>query len=267
MHLVYTHGLGGSLHAQPEIEEVFAPLGYEITRIPVSHHNNVVELFAKLITLTFGDLCRWIDDTAGTLIAAAQPFAPEEYVVVGDSFGGLVSAVAAERDPRISHCIMLSCSGDVCGSVMRLHKLGPGFRFAGRFIRTGKGGLRKQAEKAVEGKSDFQNEFELIDTLRPERLAHLRRLLILGDKGDPIAPEAVCLRFGAAVPDGTVRMVYNERRHHPVGKDALERYAVPFLRNQPVPTVYPPYAVHKAPIVRILSSLREALGLYTRTPR
>lgn len=39
MHLCYTHGLGGSLQAQPEIEAVFAPLGYTVTRIPVpSHH-------------------------------------------------------------------------------------------------------------------------------------------------------------------------------------------------------------------------------------
>jgi len=28
MHLFYTHGTGGSLQAQPEIEEVFEPLGY-----------------------------------------------------------------------------------------------------------------------------------------------------------------------------------------------------------------------------------------------
>jgi hypothetical protein len=35
MHLFYTHGFGGTLAAQPEIEEVFAPLGYEVMRVRV----------------------------------------------------------------------------------------------------------------------------------------------------------------------------------------------------------------------------------------
>jgi hypothetical protein len=41
MLLFYTHGLGGSPRAQPEIDDVFAPLGYTITRVTVPHHGSV----------------------------------------------------------------------------------------------------------------------------------------------------------------------------------------------------------------------------------
>ena len=71
----------------------------------------------------------------------------------------------------------------------------------------------------------------------PERLARLRRLLILGDKGDPVAPEAACKHFAQGVRDSVVRMVYNEGRHHAIGKDALQKYAAPLLQNRPVPTI------------------------------
>jgi alpha-beta hydrolase superfamily lysophospholipase len=104
MLLLYTHGLGGSPEAQPEIDEVFAPSGYQIKRVVVPYHQSMPELLAKLATSTFGDLCTWVHDGASILIAAAQQFAPEPYVVVGDSLGGFISLVAAQRDRRISHC-------------------------------------------------------------------------------------------------------------------------------------------------------------------
>jgi hypothetical protein len=50
-----------------------------------------------------------------------------------------------------------------------------------------------------------QREFELVDTLNPDLLSRLRNLLILGDKRDPVAPEAVCLRFAQRVRNATVR--------------------------------------------------------------
>src|SRR2546422_6449350 len=123
MHLFYTHGLGGSLQAQPEIEEVFSPLGYTVTRIAVPYHHRVTELVTKLVTMTFGDLCLWIHEGANTLIDTARRFAPEDYVVIGDSLGGFIAVVAAQRDPHISHCILLACSGDVCNAVMHIHEV------------------------------------------------------------------------------------------------------------------------------------------------
>jgi len=236
MQLFFTHGLGGSLQAQPEIESVFAPLGYTVTRIPVPYHDGVGRLIRKLATLTFGDLCLWIDEGANNLLDAARRIAPQEYVVVGDSLGGFISAVAAQRDARVSHCILLACSGDICDAATRLRQLNRLMRvLVGRFTLRGKGGIRRQAYKAISGKSDFQHEFERVNTFHPERLARLRRLLILGDKGDPVAPEAVCQHFARGVQDSQVRMVYNEGRHHPIGKEALQRYAIPFLQNRPVP--------------------------------
>jgi hypothetical protein len=67
-------------------------------------------------------------------------------------------------------------------------------------------------------------------------LAHLRRLLILGDKGDPVAPETACRHFARGVKASRVIMVYNEGRHHTIGKEALQKYAVPFLLNKPLST-------------------------------
>jgi alpha-beta hydrolase superfamily lysophospholipase len=236
MHLFYTHGLGGTLRAQPEIEEVFGPLGYTITRIPVPYHDSVGRLVIKLATLTFGDLCLWIDEGANRLLDTARRVAPQEYVVVGDSLGGFISVVAAQRDARVSHCILLACSGDICDAAMRLRRVNFVMRLiAGRFTLRGKGGISRQAYKAIAGQSAFQQEFERVNTFRPERLARLRRLLILGDKGDPVAPEAACEHFARGVKESVVRMVYNEGRHHTIGKDALQRYAAPFLQNYPVP--------------------------------
>ena len=37
--------------------------------------------------------------------------------------------------------------------------------------------------------------------------------------------------------DSVVRMVYNEGHHHLIGKDALQKYAVPFLENRSVPAI------------------------------
>lgn len=234
-HIFYTHGLGGSLSAQPEIEEVFQPLGYQILRVAVPHHGNMVELAVKLATLTFGEFCLLIHDTANSIIERAQSFAPAEYAVIGDSLGGFISVVAAQRDPRISHCILLACSGDICNALINLNSLIPGAGYlAGMFNLAGNGGLRVQAHKAISGQSDFQREFELVNTFQPERLARLRRLLILGDKGDPVAPEAACRHFAQGVKDSKVIMVYNEGQHHPVGKRALEKYAVPFVQDKPL---------------------------------
>ena len=237
MHLIYTHGLGGTSRAQPEIEEVFAPCGYKIIRIEVPYHNSLAELAIKMATMTFGDLCLLIHETANKIIETAKSLSPDEYAVIGDSLGGMISAVAAQRDPRISHCILLSCSGDICNAVMNLNQLIPGLGyFAGMFNLAGNGGLKIQAHKAISGQSDFQKEFELINTFRPERLARIRRLLILSDKGDPVMPEAACLHFAKGVKNSKVIMAYNEGRHHPIGQDALKKYAVPFLQNKPLST-------------------------------
>lgn len=189
----------------------------------------------------------WVHEGANDLVAAARQFAPEDYVVVGDSLGGFISLVAAERDPRISHCILLACSGDFCDAMMRLHKLNPVLgAIAGKLADAGKGGIKVQAHKAIAGQSDFQREFKLINTFEPQRLTRLRRLLILGDKGDPVAPERACLHFARGAADATVRMVYDQGQHHPIGKEALERYAVPFLQNQPVPAGLPSSAKDRA---------------------
>lgn len=234
-HIFYTHGLGGTLQAQPEIEEVFAPLGCKIVRVEVPYHSSVAEVAIKMATMTFGEWCLLIHETANTIIETAQSFAPDEYAVIGDSLGGFISVVAAQRDPRISHCILLACSGDICHAVMNLNHLLPGAGYlAGMFNLAGNGGLRIHAHKAISGQSDFQKEFELVNTFRPERLTHIRRLLILGDKGDPVAPQAACRRFAKGVKNSKVIMVYNEGRHYPIGKDALKKYAVPFLQNKPL---------------------------------
>jgi hypothetical protein len=91
-----------------------------------------------------------------------------------------------------------------------------------------------QAYKAIAGQSAFQQEFDLVNTFRPDRLARLRRLLILGDTGDPVMRAAACRHFAQGVKDSTVIMAYNEGRHHPIGKAALQQYAVPFLQNRPL---------------------------------
>jgi pimeloyl-ACP methyl ester carboxylesterase len=269
MHLLYTHGLGGSLQAQPEIDEVFAasPLRYTITRIAVPYHSNPLELVTRLATSTFGDLCMWVHEGANKLVETARQFPSDDYVAVGDSLGGFISLVAAERDQRISHCILLACSGDFCNAMMRLDKLNPVFgAMAGNFTGAGKGGIKEQAHRAIAGQSDFQREFELINTFEPQRLARLRRLLILGDRGDPVAPESACLHFARGVADATVRMVYDEGQHHPIGKEALKRYAVPFLLNKPVPDE-PPFSMKRPALslaspmrVRILRILRRLLS-------
>jgi hypothetical protein len=79
----------------------------------------------------------------------------------------------------------------------------------GRFAPGDSEDLKIAAPKATSGESSSQREFELVDTLNPERLSRLRNLLILGDKRDPVAPEAVCLRFAQRVRNATVRMVYD----------------------------------------------------------
>lgn len=233
--IFYTHGLGGSLHAQPEIEEVFEPLGYTILRVEVPYHRTLPELAVKLATMTFGELCLLIDETAESILVRARQFAPEEYAVIGDSLGGFISLVAAQRDQRISHCVLLACSGDLCNAIMNLNHLLPGAGYvAGMFNLAGNGGLRIQAHKAIAGQSDFQQEFERINPFHLDRVARLRRLLILGDKGDPVMPVAACRHFARRVRRSTVVMPYKEGRHHPIGKQALQKYAVPFLRNKPV---------------------------------
>lgn len=234
-HIFYTHGLGGSLRAQPEIEEVLAPLGYKIVRVEVPYHSNVAEVAIKMATMTFGELCLLIHETANKIIESAKGFAPDEYAVIGDSLGGFISVVAAQRDSRISHCILLACSGDLCHAILNLNHLLPGMGYwAGMLNLAGNGGLRIQAHKAISGQSDFQEEFELVNTFRPERLVSIRRLLILGDKGDPVAPAAACRHFARRVKGSKVIMAYNEGRHHPIGKEALQKYAVPFLQNKPL---------------------------------
>jgi pimeloyl-ACP methyl ester carboxylesterase len=235
MHIFYTHGLGGSPNAQPEIEEVFTPLGHQVLRVVVPRHNNPIEVAAMLATITFGEFCLLIDKTANTIIDTARGFAPQEYAVIGDSLGGFISVVAAQRDARVSHCVLLACSGDLCSALMHLDSLLPGLgQLAGTLNLAGNGGLKIQAHKAIAGQSEFQKEFERINTFRPERLAKIRRLLLLGDKGDPVMPASVCRRFAKGVKGSRVVMAYNEGRHHPIGKAALQKYVVPFLQNKPL---------------------------------
>lgn len=256
-YIFYTHGLGGSLQAQPEIEEVFEPLGYQILRVEVPYHSNPAELVTKLLTMTFGDLCLLIHDAANSITAQAQRFQSDEYAVIGDSLGGFISVVAAQRDAHISHCVLLACSGDFCNAIMNLNHLIPGAGYvAGMFNLAGNGGLRIQAHKAISGQSDFQAEFALINTFQPERLARMRRVLILGDKGDPVAPENVCRHFASGVKHSTVVMAYNEGRHHPVGKEALQKYVVPFLQNKPLSTA-----------ARIRGVVASVLKVFRREPR
>ena len=238
MLLLYTHGLGGTPHAQPEIEEVFKPLGYTVVRVAVPFHQSIAELVTRLATASFGDMCNWVDQGANNLIAAAQQTAPQPYVVVGDSLGGFISLVAAERDPRISHCVLLACSGDFCDAMTRLDQLNPALGLiAGNLSVDGKGGIKAQALSAIAGHSDFQREFDLINTFQPDRLARLCPVLMLGDRRDPVAPESVCLHFAQLARSAAVRMVYDEGRHHAIGKTALERYAVPFLQGLSAPPI------------------------------
>ena len=136
----------------------------------------------------------------------------------------------------------------------------------GRFAPSDSEDLKTAARKAASGESSSQREFELVDTINPDRLSCLRNLLILGDKRDPVAPEVVCLRFAQRVRNATVRMVYDEGRHHPIGKDALERYALPFLHDQPVPAVLmvPSKRRMLAGLERLLIALQETLRRRSR---
>jgi hypothetical protein len=138
----------------------------------------------------------------------------------------------------------------------------------GRFAPGDGEDLKTAARKAASGESS-QREFELVDTLNPDRLSRLRNLLILGDKRDPVAPEAVCLRFAQRVRNATVRMVYDEGRHHTIGKDALERYAPPFLHDQPVPPVLMVTSKRRmlAGIETLLIALQEILRRCSRRPK
>jgi hypothetical protein len=120
--------------------------------------------------------------------------------------------------------------------MMRLDKLNPALGLlAGNLTVNGKGAIKAQAHKAIAGQSDFQHEFDLINTFQPDRLRRLCPLLILGDRGDPVAPENSCRHFAQAAPDATVRMVYDEGRHHSIGKQELTQFVLPFLRDQAVP--------------------------------
>jgi hypothetical protein len=140
--------------------------------------------------------------------------------------------------------------------------------FVGRFAPGDSQDLKAAARKAASAESSSQRDFELVDTLNPDRLSCLRNLLILGDKRDPVAPEAVCLRFAQRVRNAKVRMVYDARRHHPIGKDALERYALPFLRDQPVPPALMVTSKRRmvAGTERLLIALQGTLRRHSRGP-
>src|SRR5207244_11242579 len=100
MHLIYTHGLGGTSRSQPEIEEVFAPLGYTIIRIEVPYHSSPAELALTMLTMTFGDLCLLIHKTANKIIETAQSFADYEYAVIGESLVCVYSSAPDKHDAR-----------------------------------------------------------------------------------------------------------------------------------------------------------------------
>ena len=63
-------------------------------------------------------------------------------------------------------------------------------------------------------------------------------------------------------------MVYDEGRHHPIGKDALERYALPFLHDPPVPPVLMVPSKRRMPAVikRLLIALQKTLRRRSRGP-
>jgi hypothetical protein len=46
--------------------------------------------------------------------------------------------------------------------------------------------------------------------------------------------EEACRHFAQGVKESTVIMTYNEGRHHTIGKDALQKYAVAFLQKKPL---------------------------------
>jgi hypothetical protein len=49
-----------------------------------------------------------------------------------------------------------------------------------------------------------------------------------------VAPESACRHFAKGVKKSRVIMAYHEGRHHPIGEEALKKYAVPFLQNRPL---------------------------------
>jgi hypothetical protein len=74
----------------------------------------------------------------------------------------------------------------------------------------GKGGIKTQAHRAIAGQSDFQHEFDLINTFQPGPpeaavpFADSRRSRRFGGPGEFLPP------LSQAAPSATVRMVYNE---------------------------------------------------------
>lgn len=53
MHLFYTHGLDGTLRAQPEIEEVFTPLSFT-DRVMVFHTSSSLNDSGKKMNIYYG---------------------------------------------------------------------------------------------------------------------------------------------------------------------------------------------------------------------
>src|SRR5580698_6723300 len=90
----------------------------------------------------------------------------------------------------------------------RFRKTGRSFRCARQLVRLSPPakGIEAQAHRAIGGHSDFQREFELINTFQSDRLARQGPLLSLGDKEDPVAPERACVHFAQGAVQSTVRM-------------------------------------------------------------
>ncbi|MEA2624990.1 MAG: alpha/beta hydrolase fold [Candidatus Binatota bacterium] len=235
MRVFYTHGFGGSLAAQPEIDEVFPRRGHEVLRVRVPFHENPLALAARFATMTFGDFCRLIDETAASILDRARSFAPDEYAVIGDSLGGFISLVAAERDPRISHCVLLSSSGDIANAGLHLDRLLPGLGALGGALNPASGGgLRVQSHKAIGGASDFQADFDRVNTFAPERLLRVRRLLVICDRRDPVMPRDACVHLTGQIRGARAIFPCDHATHHTIGEQALERWVVPFLENRPL---------------------------------
>jgi pimeloyl-ACP methyl ester carboxylesterase len=185
--------------------------------------------------MTFGDFCRLIDETADSILDRARSFAPDDYAVVGDSLGGFISLVAAERDPRISHCVLLSSSGDIANAGLHLDRLFPGLGALGGALNPASGGgLRVQSHKAIGGASDFQADFDRVNTFAPERLDRVRRLLVVCDRRDPVMPRDACVHLTRHVRGARAIFPCDHGAHHPIGKQALERWVVPFLEDRPL---------------------------------
>jgi hypothetical protein len=86
----------------------------------------------------------------------------------------------------------------------RFRKTRRSFRCARQLVRLSPPakGIEAQAHSAIGGHSDFQREFEPINTFQSDRLARQGPLLSLGDKEDPVAPAFTLRKVPSNQPFG-----------------------------------------------------------------